>query len=109
MECTCGKKGAEPELVLYKSKATLQFMDRSGVFVKMKIITEWGDELEDNTKENQKRMNDATSCMEQIHKSTDECKRIITTLGEESKEIIGIIRNYRDIKPDQYTCVKCKH
>ncbi len=45
-----------------------------------------------NTKENQKRMDDATSNMEQINRSTDACKQIIYTLGEESKEIIGIVQ-----------------
>lgn len=37
------------------------------------------------------RMDDATDSMEQIHRSTNECKKVISTLGEESKEIIGIV------------------
>lgn len=49
------------------------------------------EEIGDNTKKNQQRMDEATSSMEQIHNSTNECKRIITNLGEESKEIIGIV------------------
>ena len=45
-----------------------------------------------NTRENQKRMNEVTANMERISQSTDACKEIIYTLGEESKEIIGIVR-----------------
>ena len=48
-------------------------------------------EINERTAENQKKMDDATSSMEQIHKSTSECKDIIWKLGEESKEILGII------------------
>lgn len=44
------------------------------------------------TKENQQKMDDATNSMEQIHTSTNECKNIIWQLGEESKEILGIIK-----------------
>ena len=55
------------------------------------------DMIGDNTKENQQRMNDATASMEQIHSSTNECKQIIFTLGEESKEIIGIIETITKI------------
>jgi len=50
-----------------------------------------------NTKENQKRMDDATENMEQINKSTEECGQIIRTLGEESKEIIGIVQTITGI------------
>lgn len=55
------------------------------------------EEIGVNTKENQKRMDDATVNMEQISHSTDVCKQIIFNLGEESKEIIGIIRTITDI------------
>ena len=55
------------------------------------------DDIGKNTKENQKRMDDATASMEQIHTSTNECKQIITNLGEESKEIIGIVKTITDI------------
>ena len=58
------------------------------------ILTE---QIGDNSKENQRRMDDATGCMEKIHKSTDECKRVIRTLGEQSKEIIGIVQTITDI------------
>jgi len=50
------------------------------------------EQVSDNTKENQQRMDFATDSMEQIHKSTDECKEIIFQLGEESKEIFSIIQ-----------------
>lgn len=55
------------------------------------------EKIGENTKENQRRMNDATANMEQISRSTDICKQIIFNLGEESKEIIGIIRTITDI------------
>lgn len=44
------------------------------------------------SKDNQNKMNSATDSMEQIHVSTNACKEIIGKLGEESKEILGIIR-----------------
>lgn len=50
-----------------------------------------------NTAENQKRMNDATRSMEDIHICTDECRDIITRLGEKSKEIIGIVKTITSI------------
>lgn len=55
------------------------------------------DDIGKGTKENQKRMDDATVSMEEIYTSTDECKQIITNLGEESKEIIGIVKTITDI------------
>ena len=55
------------------------------------------DSISENTRENQKRMDDATDNMEQIYMSTSECKEIITKLGEESKEIIGIIETITKI------------
>lgn len=48
-------------------------------------------EINERTAENQAKMDDATNSMEQIHESTSECKDIIWKLGEESKEILGII------------------
>lgn len=55
------------------------------------------DQISEHTKENQGRMNDVTNSMENIHKSTNECKQIIHHLGEESKEIIGIIETIKQI------------
>lgn len=55
------------------------------------------DRIGDNTRENQNRMDEATENMEQIHDSTNVCKEIITNLGEESKEIIGIIETITSI------------
>ena len=55
------------------------------------------DQIGENTQENQKRMDDATVSMEQIHNSTNECKKIISNLGEESKEIIGIVETITQI------------
>ncbi len=55
------------------------------------------DQIGANTRENQKRMDDATANMEQIHTSTNECKQIVTNLGEQSKEIIGIVQTITSI------------
>lgn len=55
------------------------------------------DRIGQNTKENQKRMDDATENMKQINESTEECEQIIRTLGEESKEIIGIVQTITGI------------
>lgn len=55
------------------------------------------EEIGGNTKENQKRMKDATGSMVEIHNSTNECKKIIHSLGEESKEIIGIVETITSI------------
>lgn len=49
------------------------------------------------TLENQNRMEEATNNMGRIHRSTDECKQIIHHLGEQSKEIIGIIQTITGI------------
>ncbi len=49
------------------------------------------DRISENIHENQRRMDDATASMEQIHSSTSVCKEIISNLGEESKAIIGIV------------------
>ncbi len=55
------------------------------------------DDIGKGTRENRKRMDDATVSMEEIYTSTEECKQIITSLGEESKEIIGIVKTITDI------------
>lgn len=55
------------------------------------------DQIGENTKENQHRMDDATLCMQKIDGSTNECKQIITTLGEESQQIIGIVETITSI------------
>lgn len=55
------------------------------------------EQIGENTHENQQRMEDATASMEQIHNSTNECKKIISNLGEESKEIIGIVGTITNI------------
>ncbi len=54
-------------------------------------------QIGENTQENQKRMDEATGNMGQIQESTDVCKDIITRLGEESKEIIGIVKTITGI------------
>lgn len=54
-------------------------------------------DIDDSTKENQKRMNDVTASMEEIYASTNECKDIISTLGNQSKSIIGIVKTIKDI------------
>ena len=54
-------------------------------------------QIEKNTQENQNCMEEATGNMEQIYISTHECKQIIFTLGEASKEIIGIVQTITGI------------
>ncbi len=55
-------------------------------------IAELAKQISERTQENQEKMDDATHSMEQIHASTGECKDIIWQLGENSKEILDIIR-----------------
>ncbi len=54
-------------------------------------------QIERNTQENQNCMEEATGNMEQIFNSTKECKQVIYTLGEASKEIIGIVQTITSI------------
>ena len=55
-------------------------------------VAELAKRVTEKTKTNQEKMDDATASMEQINSSTNECKEIIARLGEESKEILDIIR-----------------
>lgn len=54
-------------------------------------VAKLAQQINERSKDNQDKMDDATASMEQIHTSTNECKEIIWKLGEESKEILGII------------------
>jgi len=54
-------------------------------------------QIELNTKENQGLMEEATENMEQIFRSTGECKQIISTLGDASQEIMGIVQTITSI------------
>lgn len=60
-------------------------------------VTQLTDYIGQNTKENQKLMDAATENMQQINQSTKECEQIIRTLGEDSKEIIGIVQTITGI------------
>ncbi|MBP3351424.1 MAG: methyl-accepting chemotaxis protein [Lachnospiraceae bacterium] len=51
----------------------------------------------ENTQDNQKLMTESAKNMEDIYNSTNKCKEIITQLGEESKEILGIITTITSI------------
>lgn len=55
------------------------------------------DQIGENTKENQKRMDEAIASMSEIYDSTNECKQIVSNLGMMSKEIIGIIQTITGI------------
>lgn len=55
-------------------------------------VSSLAQQVNENTVENQQRMNTAIDSMQKIDESTNQCKNIIKTLGEESKEIIGIIQ-----------------
>ena len=54
-------------------------------------VAELARQINDRTMENQEKMDNATDSMKHIHESTGKCKDIILELGEESKEILGII------------------
>lgn len=71
-----------------------QLMELSKMNHRTAALTE---QIGENTKNNQQRMDEATASMEQIHSSTNECKQIISVLGEESKEIIGIVNTITHI------------
>ena len=73
---------------------TEQLMELSDMNHRTAILTE---QIGENTKENQHRMDDAALCMQKINGSTNECKQIIATLGEESQQIIGIIETITNI------------
>ena len=73
---------------------TAQLIELAGMNHRTARLT---DQIKENTEENQNRMDEATANMQQIHESTNECKRIITNLGEESKEIIGIVQTITGI------------
>lgn len=73
---------------------TEQLAGLSDMNHKTAILT---DQIGENTAENQKRMDDATDSMEKIHNSTNQCKKLISDLGEESKAIIGIIETITNI------------
>lgn len=73
---------------------TAQLLELSNMNHKTAGLT---DKISENTLENQKRMNDATANMEQINNSTNACRQIIFNLGEESKEILGIIQTITHI------------
>lgn len=60
-------------------------------------VAELAKQINERTTENQDKMNDATNSMKQIHESTNECKDIISKLGDESKEILGIIKMITEI------------
>lgn len=71
-----------------------ELKDLSDMNHKTALLTE---DIGIQTKENQKRMDDATLSMQEIHTSTEECKDIIETLGKKSKEIIGIVNTITGI------------
>ncbi|MBQ9764879.1 MAG: hypothetical protein IJW18_01620 [Lachnospiraceae bacterium] len=58
------------------------------------VLTE---QIAENINDNQKRMEEATENMEQISRSTEVCRELIVNLGEESKEIIGIVGTIKSI------------
>lgn len=60
-------------------------------------VAELARQINDRTLENQEKMDNATDSMKHIHESTGECKNIILKLGEESKEILGIINVITEI------------
>lgn len=51
----------------------------------------------EDTQTNQQLMHDSSQSMEAIYESTNECKDLVSKLGEESKEIMGIITTITQI------------
>lgn len=51
----------------------------------------------EDTQMNQQLMYDSSQSMEAIYKSTNECKDVVSKLGEDSKEIMGIITTITQI------------
>lgn len=60
-------------------------------------VVNLSEQVKEITNDNQKRIDKANDSMEQIHRSTDECKNVISFLGEESKEIINIVNIITEI------------
>lgn len=60
-------------------------------------LSELARQVNERSEDNQNKMNSATDSMSQIHLSMSECKKIISKLGEESKEILGIIQTITGI------------
>lgn len=71
-----------------------QLLELSSMNEKMAQLTDY---IGENISENQSRMDEATLGMEQISNSTDQCKEIISNLGEQTKEIIGITQTITGI------------
>ena len=55
-------------------------------------IAQLAEQVNKKSKENQEKMDSATGSMRQIYESANECKNVIQHLGEESKQILGIIQ-----------------
>ena len=60
-------------------------------------VASLSEKVKEITEENQTRINKAAASMEEIHSSTNECRNVITTLGEQSKEIINIVNVITEI------------
>lgn len=60
-------------------------------------VAELARQISELSEDNQSKMDDATASMEQIYTSTNDCKQIIWKLGEESKEILDIIKVITEI------------
>lgn len=54
-------------------------------------IMQLSNQVRELSKENQSRMRHAADSMEQINESSTTCREVITKLGKESEEIIGIV------------------
>lgn len=60
-------------------------------------IAKLAEHVNEQAQENQDKMDDAVKSMEQINESAMDCKAVIAQLGEESKEILGIIQVITEI------------
>lgn len=55
-------------------------------------IADLAEQVSEQTRDNQEKMDFAIRNMEQIDTSTQKCKEVIQRLGEQSKEVLGIIQ-----------------
>ena len=67
-------------------------------------IAKLAEHVNEQAQENQDKMDDAVKSMEQINESAMDCKAVIAQLGEESKEILGIIQVITEISDGLWRC-----
>lgn len=82
-------KGAVENANGQLERLTQELMQLSEMNHKAALLTE---DIGHSTEENRKRMEEMTVSMEEMAAGTEESKRIVTDLGDKSKEIISIVK-----------------